>query len=138
MKKWFEKLWPYIMLAGIIALLFAYVQSGKTLHQRGKYTIGYLGGWVETLKNGRSFDYRYTVNGKQYRGSAMEMGRMNTTKGARDLVEFDTVNPGVSDAYFDNPVPAAIGAAPPAGWPMKAYDARLRADSLRAAQQLNH
>ena len=132
MRRGLKAIWPYLMLAGIVALHYAYFRSMKILHQRGKYTVGTLGGWVMTLKNGKSFDYYYTVHGQKRRGSAMEEHGMDRAKGARYLVEFDSVKPGTSAGYFDDPVPAAYGEAPPGGWNKQAYDVRLRADSVRA------
>lgn len=133
MGAWLKSNWAYLMWVGIIALLLAYCRDMKTLQQRGKYTVGYLGGWVETLKNGRSFDYTYAVNGTTYRGSGAEKGQMNTDRGAQYLVEFDSLKPSTSVVYFDYPLADSSASPPPAGWDKKAYNARE--DSLKAAWQ---
>ena len=132
MRRGLKAIWPYLMLVGIIALVLTYCRSMKILQQRGKYTVGHLGGWVQGIKGGRTFDYYYMAEGRGYRGSAPEEHGMDRTKGARYLVEFDSVEPGTSAGYFDYPVPAAYGEAPPEGWNKQAYDSRLRADAARA------
>ena len=131
MREWLKKLWPYLMLAGIVALHYAFFRSVNTLHQRGKYTVGRLGGWVQGIKGGRSFDYHYAVNGKNYRGSFTEEHGMNTSKGAYYLVEFDSIEPKTSAGYVNHPLPATVE-APPGGWNKKAYKARERADVAQA------
>lgn len=61
-----------------------------------------------------------------------ERNGMDRTKGARYLVEFDSIEPGKSDGFQDRPLPANSPPPPPGGWNMAAYDARARADAARA------
>ena len=140
MGKWLKNNWAYIVLIGIIALFARTYQRAQTMRQRGKYTVGYLGGWIQNIKGGRSFSYTYTVNGKEYHGSMVEERGMNRANGARYLVEFDSLEPGNSTGYVYDLLAATTPPPPPSGWNKGAYEAhervaamRARADSLRNA-----
>ena len=132
MGKWLKNNWAYLLWVGIAFLWYRVYQRGQLMHRRSKYTVGYLGGWIQNIKGGRSFSYTYTVNGKEYRSSMTERYGMDRTKGARYLVEFDSIEPGESDGYQDRPLPADGPTPPPGGWNRAAYDARARADAARA------
>ena len=132
MGNWLKNNWAYIVLIGIIALFARTYQRAQTMRQRGKYTVGYLGGWTQNIKGGRSFSYTYTVNGQEYHGSMVEEQGMNRTKGARYLVEFDSVEPGKSTGYVYDPITTTAPSPPLGGWNKEAYEARERADAARA------
>lgn len=132
--KWLQRNFVYLGLACFIALLSWSVYQSHSLHQRGKYTIGYVTGWTQTLKSGRSITYRCTIRGLTYEGRSLEVKGMNTKPGARYIVVFDSLDPSVNEAYYENPIPVALTAAPPNGWTPEAFDATASADSTRAAK----
>lgn len=100
------------------------------MQQRGKYTVGFVTGWSQTLKSGRSITYRCTVDGVVYNSSNLEKKGMNSEVGMRYLVEYDSLNPSVNYAYFGHPLAPNFGNPPAAGWSKKRF--RIYEDSLRA------
>lgn len=130
---WLVRNFGYFLLPGLVGGYLWFFHSTRVMHQRGKYTVGYVTGWTQTLKSGRSIDYACTINGVPYRSSVHEEPGMNAAKGTRYVVEYDSVEPQMNWAYYQMPVPSGIGPPPAGGWNKKAYHALLRADSLRHA-----
>ena len=92
------------------------LSTNEELHQRARYTVGYLTGVVYTPKSGTKYSYRYQVQGREYEGTDASEKGMNTTEGARFLLEYDSLNPERSDGRFTLAVPDSILDSPPNGW----------------------
>ncbi|TGE29453.1 hypothetical protein [Hymenobacter metallicola] len=86
------------------------------MHTRARYTIGYLTGGYYTPKSGKRYSYRYEVRGQEYEATDIREVNMNTATGARFVVEYDSLDPGVSRSHFALAVPDSIGQAPANGW----------------------
>ena len=78
--------------------------------------MGYVTGWTQTLKNGRSIDYRCSIDGVTYSGSVHEEPGMNTAVGTRYVVAFDSLDPRNHWPYYDSPVPDSAALPPASGW----------------------
>lgn len=118
---------------GAVAFAFLYYwlvfHKNKVMHQRGKYTIGYVTGWRQTLKSGRSIDYQCAVNGITYSSSVLEEKGMNSTVGTRYLVEYDSTAPELNYIYYHRPLSIRLGNAPLNGWNKASFDILAKGDS---------
>lgn len=88
----------------------------QRMHTRSRYTIGYITGGFYKPKSGKSYNYRYRVANQEYEATDSREPYMNTENGARFLVEYDTMDPGVSSGHFATAVPDSIPESPPNGW----------------------
>lgn len=131
--QWLQRNFIYVGLVCFVALLSWSAYQRYSLHQRGKYTIGYVTGWTQTLKSGRSITYRCTIRGLPYEGRSLEVKGMNAKPGARYVIVFDSLNPSSNEAYYENSIPATITVAPPNGWTPKEFNTMVSADSARTA-----
>lgn len=52
MGKWLKNNWAYLLWVGIFALGYRTYQRTLLMDKRGKYTVGYLGGWIQNIKGG--------------------------------------------------------------------------------------
>ncbi|PJJ59367.1 hypothetical protein CLV45_0784 [Hymenobacter chitinivorans DSM 11115] len=84
----------------------------QIMHTRSRFTIGYLTGEYYTPKSGK----RYQVQGQEYEATDTRKEAMNTDNGARFVVEYDTLNPGLSTGYFTVAIPDSIQTSPGNGW----------------------
>ena len=110
MRKWY--LWVLLLIGGFLV----YGRFQKTaMHVRAKFTVGSIDGWYFTAKSGRFFNFNFVVAGSLYSGSNGWQAGMNEAEKARYLVEYDSLNPEVSIAHFDVPIPDSIR-APANGW----------------------
>ena len=130
---WLVRNVGYFLLPGLVGVYLWSTHVVRVMHARGKYTVGYVTGWTQTLKSGRSIDYTCTIDGVVYHSSVHEEPGMNAENGTRYVVEYDSVEPKTNWAYYKMPVPPGIGPPPAGGWNKKTYQALLRADSLRHA-----
>ncbi|HEX8327726.1 MAG TPA: hypothetical protein VF629_09310 [Hymenobacter sp.] len=88
----------------------------QVMHTRSRYTIGYLTGGIYTPKSGKSYNYRYRVKGQEYEATDNREKNMNTENGSRFLVEYDTLDPGVSTGHFAAAISDGMPDSPPNGW----------------------
>lgn len=129
---WFKSNFVYLGCIVFAALYYWFViHKGDVMQQRGKYTVGFVTGWTQTLKSGRSITYRCTVDGVTYNSSNLEKKGMNSEVGMRYLVEYDSLNPSLNYAYFGHPLAPNFGNPPVAGWTKERF--RTYEDSLRTA-----
>jgi hypothetical protein len=106
----------YVVLAIGLAASWYSGHVSEVMHTRARYTIGYLTGGIYTPKSGKKYSYNYRVQNKVYEATDSREDRMNNTEGARFLVEYDSLNPEVSDGHFAAAVPDSILDSPPNGW----------------------
>jgi long-subunit fatty acid transport protein len=113
---WSRNGWAALVLGlGAVGIWYT-MQTNEELHQRARFTIGYLTGVVYTPKSGTKYSYRYQVQGKTYEGTDASETGMNTTEGARFLLEYDSLNPERSNGRFTLTVPESIRTPPANGW----------------------
>ena len=113
---WLKKYWGGILL-GLFAIgSFCTYQDHQRMHQRAHYTIGYITGWHPTPKSGIHYEYRFTVRDSTYEDASQSDVGMNTEKGARCVVKYDSIDPAVSVGYFNVPIPDSIRQPPANGW----------------------
>ena len=126
---WFKSNFVYIGSIAFAALYYWFViHTGDVMQQRGKYTVGFITGWTQTLKSGRSITYRCIVNGIPYTSSNLEKKGMNSKIEMCYLVEYDSLNPSLNYAYFGHPLSPDFGPPPVTGWTKKRF--RIYEDSL--------
>lgn len=126
---WLLRNFAYVGCAGFLALYIWSIHRGNVMVERGKHTVGYVTGWTQTAKSGRSIDYRCVIGGVTYKSSALERQGMNSTVGTRYLVEYDSLDPSVNNAYYDHPLLNGVDRVPFNGWTKKFF--RAYEDSLR-------
>ena len=98
-----------------LGMLWA-IRAHGVMDRRAKYTIGYITGWHQTLKSGRSYDYRYQVAGIDYKGSVGGGDPYNEAEGTPFLVKYDSIRPSRSFGYDTIAIPTRIRQAPANGW----------------------
>ena len=102
---------------GLVALAALYVSHlGDLMDSRAKFTVGYLGGWVYHLKNGKHYRFHFQVQGKEYQGTEQSQPGMDRRVGARFAVEYDSLDPAQSVGYFTITIPDSIRQPPANGW----------------------
>jgi long-subunit fatty acid transport protein len=113
---WSRNTWAalFLGLAGVGS--WYTLRTNEELHQRARFTIGYLTGVVYTPKSGTKYSYRYQVHGQTYEGTDASEKGMNTTEGTRFLLEYDSLNPERSNGRFTLAVPDSIRNSPSNGW----------------------
>ncbi len=107
--------WFALLVLGIVGTFFVAHQT-KLRHQRAKFTIGYLTGYVYKPKSGKYYNYRFEVQGTEYEGQSEPDKGMDDSDGARFVVEYDSTHPGTSLGHFVVLVPDSIRQAPANGW----------------------
>ena len=106
-----------LLLLGAIGLGIAYVAHlGSLMHERAKYTIGYLTGYVYRPKSGKYYHFRFETNGVPFVGTSLSDKGMDDRNGARFVVEYDSTNPEQNIGYFALRIPDSIRQPPPNGW----------------------
>ncbi len=114
--RWLRRYW-FLLLFGFIGLGIAWVAHRTNLmHQRAKYTIGYITGYVYQPKSGKKYHYRYEVQGAAYEGTSSSEAHMNDQDGARFVVEYDSTSPDISTGHFTLAIPDSIRQVPANGW----------------------
>ena len=109
-QKWYW--WVLLFVGGVLV----YGRYQKTAMQpRAKFTAGSVDGGYFTAKSGRFFNFNFVVAGSLYSGSSGWQAGMNEANKARYLVAYDSLDPEVSIAHFDVPIPDSIR-APANGW----------------------
>ena len=102
-----------LLLIGV----FYVAHVGDVGHQRAKFTIGYLTGYVYQYKTGKHYNYRFTVQGTSYVGQSSSPDEdMDDRDGARFVVEYDSLNPEENLGHFAVTVPDSIRRPPLNGW----------------------
>jgi hypothetical protein len=114
--KWLSTYWWALLLLGVAFFLLLAQRDNDLLTQRAKYTIGYLTGSHYSVKNGKYFDFRFSVADSVYEGSSLSDKGMRTTNGSRFLVKYDSLHPAINAGYFAKPIPDSIRQAPANGW----------------------
>ncbi|MGI4737737.1 MAG: hypothetical protein ACRYG7_21425 [Janthinobacterium lividum] len=114
--KWVSTYWWALLLL-LVALFWVLAQhDSDLLAQRAHYTIGYLTGSHYSVKNGKYFDFRFTVADSVYQGSSLSEKGMHTATGSRFVVKYDSLHPASNVGYFAQAIPDSIRQAPPNGW----------------------
>jgi hypothetical protein len=112
----FPKYVTYLVIGICLAGGWYGLRAKQIMHTRPRYTIGYLTGSTYRPKSGRSYSYRYQVKGQEYEATDIQETGMNTARGARFVVEYDSLDPAVSTGHFTATVPDSLPHSPPAGW----------------------
>lgn len=113
--RWIIRHWAVIGLSGLAIVWFYAGHKDNLMHERAKFTVGTIYGWYFTPKSGRYFKFEFKVADSSHRNSSPRHALMNEADGARYLVEYDSIDPSVSVAHFDVPIPDSIR-APTNGW----------------------
>ncbi len=112
---WLRSYGSFVFLGlGLVGVLYA-GHIFNLAHQRAKFTVGYLTGYVYQ-KSGKRYNYRFEVQGTEYEGQSSSDKGMDDRDGARFVVEYDSLDPGTSVGHFDVFVPDSIRQAPANGW----------------------
>ncbi len=113
--RWLRQNGPFLFL-GLIAVGVLYASHVFNVgHERAKFTIGYLTGYVYQ-KSGKSYNFRFGVQGTEYEGQSLSNKHMDDRDGGRFVVEYDSLDPGTNVGHFDVFVPDSIRQAPANGW----------------------
>jgi alpha-beta hydrolase superfamily lysophospholipase len=88
----------------------------KKVSKYAKYTIGITGSPFLTLKSGFLMEYDFSLNGKNYYGSAQYNQDKTIAPGGRYFVRYDSLDPSLSYLLDEFPVPDSITNAPLNGW----------------------
>ena len=115
--------WPWLRSYGSFVFLglglvgvFYVAHLGNLGHERAKFTIGYLTGYVYQPKSGKYYKYRFEVQGTEYVGESLPDKGMDDRDGARFVVEYDSIDPEENLGHFAVLVPDSIRQAPANGW----------------------
>lgn len=121
---WLKSNFVYLFwIVAAICYYWFFIHRTNLLQQRGKYTVGYVTGRIAGGKSMGAISYRCRIGGVIYNGSSGEEQGMEERVGTPYLVEYDSLDPSENQAYFDRPLPAAVGSPPPNGWTKKAFEA---------------
>lgn len=113
---WLRRNWAFLFL-GFVAIAWIYAaHSGDQMHQRAKFTIGYITGWHLTAKSGKYYEFHFMVRDSVYEGNSSTETGMDRRNGARFVVEYDSLNPGTNVGHFAVIVPNVIQQPPRDGW----------------------
>jgi len=114
--RWLRRNGPFLFLGLVVAGTFyvAYVYNAG--HERAKFTIGYLTGYVYQYKTGKHYNYRFAVQGTPYEGQSLPDKGMDDRVGARFVVEYDSTHPGTNVGHFAVTIPDSIRRPPLNGW----------------------
>ena len=115
--------WPWLRSYGSFVFLglgligvFYVAHLGNIGHERAKFTIGYLTGYVYQPKSGKYYKYRFEVQGALYVGESLPDKGMDDRNGARFVVEYDSIDPEENLGHFAVLVPDSIRQPPANGW----------------------
>ena len=105
-----------IFLGSMLALVFYAAHVGDIGHERAKFTIGYLTGYVYQ-KSGKRYNYRFNIQNTVYEGQSLPPDEeMDDRDGARFVVEYDSLNPEENLGHFAVTIPDSIRHPPLNGW----------------------
>ncbi|WP_310397803.1 hypothetical protein [Hymenobacter sp.] len=114
--RWSRQYGPFLFL-GLVVIAWFYVSNlSDEMHERAKFTIGYLTGSVYQPKSGKYYRFRFEVQGTSFTGADLPDEGMDRRNGARVVVEYDSANPTQNTGYFNLPVPDSIRRPPANGW----------------------
>ena len=113
---WLRSYGSFVFLGlGLAGVLYA-GHRYNVGHQRAKFTIGYLTGYVYQ-KSGKRYNYRFEVQGTEYEGQSLPPDEdMDDRDGARFVVEYDSTHPGTNVGHFAVTIPDSIRQPPANGW----------------------
>ena len=113
---WLRRNGPFLFL-GLGAVLVFYAAHVYNMgHERAKFTIAYLTGYVYKYKSGKHYNYRFEVQGTIYEGQSLPSKGMDDRDGARFVVEYDSTDPGINVGHFAVTIPDSIRRPPLNGW----------------------
>ena len=113
---WFRKYWSGLLFGVFAAFLFWALHDRELMNQRAKYTVGYITGWHFSAKNGKYFEFRFSVADSIYEGASLSDKGMATANGSRFVVKYDSLNPETNVGYFNLAIPDSIRQPPRRGW----------------------
>jgi hypothetical protein len=107
---------PFLFLGLVGAAWFYVSHLSDVMHERAKFTLGYLTGSVYQPKSGKYYRFRFEVQGKSYTGADLPDSGMDRRNGARIVVLYDSVDPARNVGHFAIAVPDSIHHPPANGW----------------------
>ena len=113
---WLRRNGPFLFLGLIVVSTFYVAHIFNQGHERAKFTIAYLTGYVYQYKTGKHYNYRFEVKGTIYEGQSLPDTGMDDRNGARFVVEYDSTDPGTNVGHFAVTIPDSIRRPPLNGW----------------------
>ena len=114
--RWLRRNGPFLFLGLIVVSTFYVAHIFNQGHERAKFTIAYLTGYVYQYKTGKHYNYHFEVQGTIYEGQSLPDTGMDDRNGARFVVEYDSTHPGTNVGHFAVTIPDSIRRPPLNGW----------------------
>ena len=114
--RWLRRNGPFLFLGLGVAGTFYAAHIFNQGHERAKFTIGYLTGYMYQ-KSGKRYRYSFEVQRAVYKGQSLPPDEgMDDRDGARFVVEYDSTDPGINVGHFAVTIPDSIRRPPLNGW----------------------